>query len=71
MGPAPSCVCEIGIIPDLLINPTVGLMPTSPFADEGHTIEPSVSDPIEAAHKLAEVDAPEPELDPHGFLSSA
>jgi hypothetical protein len=46
-------------------------MPTNPFADEGHTIEPSVSVPIEAAHKFADVAAPDPELDPHGFRSSA
>src|ERR1700733_4489045 len=61
----------MGIIPLLLISPTVGLIPTMPLEDEGQTIEPSVSVPIAAAHKFAETPAPEPELDPHGFRSSA
>jgi hypothetical protein len=45
-------------------------MPTSPQADDGHTIEPSVSVPIATVQKLAAVAAPEPELDPHGLRSS-
>ena len=69
IGPAVSCVEEIGMIPLLLNNPTVGFMPTIPFTDEGETTEPSVSVPIATAHKLAATAAPEPELEPEGFLS--
>src|ERR1700682_2169299 len=61
----------MGIIPLRLTSPTVGLMPTNPFAEEGHTIDPSVSVPIAAAQKLAADAAPEPELDPQGLRSSA
>jgi hypothetical protein len=71
MGPAPSWLCEMGIIPLRLTNPTVGLMPTSPFAEDGQTIEPSVSVPIAAAHKFADAAAPDPELEPQGLRSSA
>src|ERR1043165_7230073 len=70
IGPAVSWLCEIGMIPERLISPTVGLMPTSEFAEEGHTTEPSVSVPIAAAHKFAATAAPEPELEPQGFRSS-
>ena len=35
IGPAPSWLCEIGIMPLRLTRPTVGLMPARPFADEG------------------------------------
>src|SRR4051812_6569469 len=45
-------------------------MPTIPFADDGHTIDPSVSVPIATAQRLAATAPPEPELDPHGFRSS-
>ena len=62
-----SWVNEIGIIPDRLISPTVGLIPTIPFALDGHTIEPLVSVPIAKTVKLAETATPEPELDPHGL----
>src|SRR6185312_8508232 len=71
MGPAVSWLCEIGIMPARLIKPNVGLMPTMPLAEEGHTIEPSVSVPIAAAQKLDEAAAPDPELDPQGLRSSA
>src|SRR5687767_9015727 len=67
IGPAVSWLCAIGMMPLRLTNPNVGLMPTSEFADEGQTIEPSVSVPIEPAHKFAAVAAPEPELEPQGF----
>jgi hypothetical protein len=46
-------------------------MPTNEFADEGQTIEPSVSVPMAAAHRLAATAAPDPELDPQGLRSSA
>src|SRR5262249_57086665 len=70
IGPAVSWLCEIGIMPERLTRPTVGLIPTRPFADDGHTIDPSVSVPIPTAARLAEIEAPVPELDPHGFRSS-
>jgi hypothetical protein len=58
------------MIPERLTSPTVGLIPTSPFAAEGQTIDPSVSVPTPIAARLAEMAAPVPELDPHGFRSS-
>src|SRR5881275_2965018 len=61
----------MGIIPVRLIKPSVGLIPTIPFADDGHTIEPSVSLPTATMHRLADVAAPEPELDPQALRSSA
>src|SRR5258708_16270506 len=61
----------MGIIPLRLTRPTVGLIPTNPFAEDGQTIDPSVSVPIAAAQKFAEAAAPEPELDPQGLRSSA
>ena len=71
MGPALSCVWEMGMMPLRLTNPTVGLMPTVPLAEEGQTMEPSVSVPMEMAQRFAETPAPEPELEPHGLRSSA
>ena len=65
IGPAVSCVCEIGTIPVRLNKPTVGLMPTIPFAEDGQVIEPLVSVPIAATLKNAATAAPEPELEPH------
>src|ERR1041385_8555279 len=59
------------MIPARLMRPSVGLIPTIPFADDGHTIEPSVSLPIATVHKFADVAAPEPELDPQGLRSRA
>ncbi len=56
----------MGIIPERLISPTVGLNPTMPVAVEGHTIEPLVSVPIAMAHRFAETATPEPELEPDG-----
>src|SRR4051812_32002880 len=57
-------------MPALLTNPKVGLMPTMPFADDGQTMDPSVSVPTAAAQRFAETAPPEPELDPHGLRSS-
>ena len=59
-GPIVSWVCEIGITPALLVNPTVGLIPTTPLALAGETIEPFVSVPIATAQKLAAGATPEP-----------
>src|SRR6185436_7713167 len=59
------------MIPVLLTSPIVGLMPTSAFAPEGHTIDPSVSVPTPIAARFAAIAAPVPELEPQGFRSSA
>ena len=45
-------------------------MPTIPLAEDGQTMEPSVSVPTATAQRLAATAPAEPELDPHGFLSS-
>ena len=58
------------MIPARLTSPTVGLMPTTPLADAGQTIEPSVSVPTATAPKLADTAAAEPELEPQGLRSS-
>src|SRR6202171_6867609 len=70
IGPAVSWLCAIGIIPARLTKPSVGLIPTIPCADDGQTIEPSVSVPMAMAHMFAETAAADPELEPHGFRSS-
>src|ERR1051325_9209607 len=56
----------MGMIPLPLIRPRVGLMPTSPHADDGQTTEPSVSVPTPTAARLAAMGAPVPELQPPG-----
>src|SRR5215831_8740799 len=66
-GPTVSCVCEMGTTPARLVSPTVGLMPTTPFALPGHTMLPSVSVPSDTAAKLADAAAPDPELEPQGL----
>src|SRR3954469_20741148 len=69
-GPTVSWLWEIGTTPARLVSPTVGLMPTTSLWLAGHTIEPSVSVPSPAAHRLAAAATAEPELDPHGLRSS-
>src|ERR1044071_4421248 len=66
-GPTVSCVCEIGTTPARLVRPTVGLMPTTPFALRGQTMLPSVSVPTDTAVKFADPAAPDPELEPQGL----
>src|SRR5512133_1700846 len=61
----------MGMIPERLTSPRVGLMPTMPLVCAGQMIEPSVSVPIAAAQKLDATAAPEPELDPQAERSSA
>ncbi len=70
IGPAVSCVCEMGITPDRLMRPTVGLMPTMPLMEDGLMTEPSVSVPTAAAQRLAATATPEPELEPLVLRSS-
>jgi hypothetical protein len=57
---------EIGIIPGTQPKPTVGFIPTIPFTEAGHTIEPSVSVPA-TTQRLAETAVPEPALDPMDY----
>src|SRR5260370_3297041 len=56
-------------MPARLVRPTVGLMPTTPFALAGQTMLPSVSLPKDTVAKFAEAAAPEPELEPQGLRS--
>src|SRR5436309_5469058 len=70
IGPGVSWLCEMGIIPERLAKPSVGLIPTIPLAPDGQTTEPSVSVPIATTARLAEIPEPEPLLEPHGLRSS-
>src|SRR5256885_13795517 len=67
MGPAVSCVAEIGMIPERLTRPTVGLIPTIPLVEAGHVTDPSVSVPTATVQRFAATATPEPELEPHGL----
>src|SRR5580693_4269893 len=58
-------------MPARLTSPRVGLMPTTPHALEGETIDPSVSVPTASGAKPADSPAADPELDPDGLRSSA
>src|SRR5437763_7939153 len=71
MGPAVSWLCAMGMTPARLTRPSVGLIPTIEQQVEGDTMEPSVSVPMAAAHRLAATATPEPELEPEGVRSSA
>jgi hypothetical protein len=64
-------VCAIGTTPARLVSPTVGFNPTTPLAFEGQTMLPSVSVPSDTVLRFAETAAADPELEPHGFRSSA
>ena len=69
MGPAVSCDEEIGTIPDLLTNPTVGLNPTIPLIDAGQEIEPFVSVPMLTFTIPDATATADPELEPQGLNS--
>ena len=69
IGPAVSCVFDIGIIPLRLNKPTVGLIPTNPQLEDGAITEPSVSVPIATVQRFAATAEPDPELDPEGERS--
>src|SRR6266852_9529015 len=62
IGPAVSWSAVIGITPQRLIRPVVGLMPASIVALDGLRIDPEVSLPTFAAARFALVAIPE--LDP-------
>ena len=59
-----------GIMPPRPTSPTVGFTPTTQFAEAGSMIEPLVSVPIPATHRLAAVATAVPELDSFGDRSS-
>ena len=52
------------ITPARLVRPTVGFIPTTEFALDGHKMEPSVSVPSETATIFAATDIADPLLDP-------
>ena len=66
MGPAVSCVWDMGIIPLLDTRPTVGFMPTMQLFLEGEIIEPLVSVPMQAAAKEQAAATPDPDELPDG-----
>jgi len=47
------------------MSPSVGFNPKMFSTADGPVMEPSVSVPTAAAHRLAAEAAPEPELEPH------
>src|SRR5690554_3906841 len=57
------------MIPDRLINPTVGLIPTMECCVAGLNIEPDVSVPTDTMVRLAATAAAEPVLEPPGKYS--
>src|ERR1700751_1139795 len=59
----------MGTTPARLVRPNIGLIPTTPMLFAWPKVEPSVSAPTDPAAKLAETAAPEPELEPEGFVS--
>src|SRR5207245_4946273 len=71
IGPAVSWLWAMGMMPERLTRPTVGLMPTRELAPEGQITEPSVSVPTPAAARLAAIATPVPELEPQGLRSVA
>src|SRR5947208_10771013 len=70
IGPVTSWLWAIGITPDRLVKPRVGLIPTTPQVVAGDTMEPSVSVPMAPATKLAATAAADPVLDPEPLWSS-
>lgn len=68
--PTVSCLVVNGITPDRLVNPTVGLIPTTEFAAAGHRIDAVVSVPTVTAAMIAAAAIAGPVLDPHGSAES-
>jgi hypothetical protein len=63
-----SCLREIGITPARLVRPTVGFIPTTELAFDGHKMEPSFSVPRDIVTKFAATDIADPLLDPQGSV---
>src|ERR1051325_5750623 len=61
----------MGMMPERLTSPRVGLISTMPQSVEGEMMEPSVSVPIATGQRLAETATAEPELEPEGLRSRA
>ena len=61
-----SCLGVMGMTPDRLVSPTVGLIPTTEFIDDGQSMELLVSVPSVTAAMFAAAATPGPALDPHG-----
>ena len=66
IGPAVSCVDEMGMTPVRLMSPTVGLTAASELAWAGLRIEPDVSVPTPTGAMPTAMLAPVPELEPLG-----
>lgn len=64
--PTVSSLGDIGMTPARLVNPTVGLIPTTEFNEDGQSMDPSVSVPSVTAARFAAAAIAEPVLDPHG-----
>ena len=71
LGPGLSWLALMGTMPWVGMDPTVGLMPVTPFSDAGQVMEPSVSVPMASAASPAARAAPEPEDEPPGLRSKA
>ena len=60
IGPTVSCNGVMGTTPARLVNPNVGLMPTTELNDDGQSMEPSVSVPSVTAAMFAATATPAP-----------
>ena len=60
----------MGMTPDRLVSPTVGLIPTTELSTDGQIMEPAVSDPSVTGAMFAAAATPGPALDPHGVTDS-
>ena len=54
--------------PDRLVRPTVGLIPTTEHAFEGHRIDPLVSVPNDTVTIFVATAIADPVLEPHGSI---
>lgn len=70
IGPTVSCLGVMGMTPARLVNPSVGLIPTTEFSDAGQSMEPLVSVPSVTAAMLAAAAIAEPVLDPQGLADN-
>ena len=66
IGPAVSWDAAIGRMPVRETRPSVGRMPTMPWAADGEMIEPEVSVPMVSAARPAAAALAEPEEEPLG-----
>ncbi len=71
IGPGASWLWAMGTIPVVGSRPRVGFSPTTPFIEDGQTIDPSVSVPTAAAANPDATAAAEPALEPQALWSRA